>query len=133
MSDRGSSNKQSRGTGSAFDEYEPRQKLAAMLLRAEIDEDFANSLRGNPEELFTRAGLDATQSRALMDVPQSRGPADVLGRGSCFDTTCVASICPTCCNISTPAIPGICTESGATTVSNLVSTGTTIASFASMI
>jgi len=115
-------------SGSAHAEYSPREKLAAMLIRAEIDEDFANSLRKDPTQLLTRAGLDEAAARELMQQPRDAGPTAALSRGQCFDTTCIVSLCPASCNVSTPAIPGVCTESAGGTIGNIVGIGGAIAS-----
>jgi hypothetical protein len=112
---------QGQGTGGGHDDYTPRERLQAMMLRAYIDEDYASSLRADPVAALQRVGFPETEARGL--VQQPRG-VDALTRGSCFDTTCMVSICPASCVASIPAIPGVCTESAASNpITNAVVTG----------
>ena len=116
-------------SGGAHAEYTPRERLQAMLIRAEIDEDFANSLRKDPTSLLTRAGLSEADARELMQTPRDSGPTAALSRGGCYDTTCIVSLCPASCNVSTPAIPGICQSTSAGTIGAIGGAVGAIASF----
>ena len=101
-----------QSAGGAFDDYTPRERLQAMMIRAYIDEDYANSLKADPTAALQKVGFSDTEARGLMQQP--RGAEAVLARGSCSDTTCIISLCPSSCVASVPAIPGVCTDSAST-------------------
>jgi hypothetical protein len=104
----GSASASTQGSSGAHDGYTPRERLQAMMIRAYIDEDYANSLRANPEAALERVGFSSSEARGIMQQPRG---VDALTRGSCMDTTCIVSLCPSSCVASVPAIPGVCTES----------------------
>lgn len=94
------------------DHYSPRERLAAMVGRAELDPDgYGAELRANPEDALRQAGFDETAARNLLSQDRAADPGAAL-RGACFDTTCVISLCPGTCFVSVPAIPGICRGGG---------------------
>jgi hypothetical protein len=91
-----------------FEEYTPRQRLAAMLIRAELDpEGYGMELRNNPERALRSVGLSDAETRSLISSERAAEPGATL-RGACFDTTCGLSFCPETCFVSIPAIPGVC-------------------------
>jgi hypothetical protein len=101
-----------RGTTRASDEYTPRERLAAMVGRAELDPDgYGMELRADPVAALQRAGFSDADARALTSPERAEDPAAAL-RGACFDTTCIISLCPGTCFVSVPAIPGICSPGG---------------------
>jgi hypothetical protein len=100
---------QGQSANGAWDDFSPRERLQAMMLRAYIDEDYASSVKADPTAALQKVGFSDTEARGFMQQP--RGAEAVLARGSCFDTTCIISICPSSCVASIPAIPGVCTES----------------------
>jgi hypothetical protein len=79
-----------------------------MLVRAYIDEDYANSLKANPQAALQQVGLAEPVSRELLTAPRADSAATVLARGQCFDTTCLVSLCPASCVASIVGIPGVC-------------------------
>jgi len=102
---------QGGSTARGHADYTPRERLQAMLLRAYIDEDYASSLKADPAGALRRVGFSDSDARELTQQPRG---VDAITRGSCFDTTCIISLCPSSCVASVPAIPGVCTESAAT-------------------
>lgn len=94
------------------DQYTPRERLAAMVARAELDPDgYGAQLRSNPEEALRTAGFADNDARSLLSQDRAADPAAAL-RGACFDTTCVISLCPGTCFVSIPNIPGVCKPAG---------------------
>jgi hypothetical protein len=96
----------------ASDEYTPRERLAAMVGRAELDPDgYGMELRADPVAALQRAGFSDADARALTSPERAEDPAAAL-RGACFDTTCIISLCPGTCFVSIPGIPGVCPGAG---------------------
>jgi hypothetical protein len=99
------------------DQYTPRERLAAMIARAELDpDDYGQRIRENPEAALQRAGFSNDQVRGLLSQPGAAvdPAAGILGDGGgqCSDTSCIISLCPGTCFVSIPAIPGICNPGG---------------------
>jgi hypothetical protein len=100
------------------DQYTPRERLAAMIARAELDpDDYGQQIRENPEAALQRAGFSSDQVRGLLAQPKAAvdPAAGILGGGGggqCSDTSCIISLCPGTCFVSIPAIPGVCNPGG---------------------
>lgn len=95
------------------DQYTPRERLAAMIARAELNpDDYGQRIRENPEAALQEAGFSSEQVRGLLSQQQAAvdPAAGILGGGGgqCSDTSCIISLCPGTCFVSIPAIPGIC-------------------------
>lgn len=98
-------------TGRVSDQYSPRERLAAMVGRAELDPDgYGAELRANPEDALRSAGFDDGATRSLLSQDRAADPVAALR--ACFDTTCVVSLCPGTCFVSIPGIPGVCKGAG---------------------
>jgi hypothetical protein len=97
----------------ASDQYTPRQRLAAMLARAELDPDgFGTEVKSNPAAALQQAGFSDAEAQGLLSQEREADPGAALMRGSCADTTCIISLCPSSCFATIPAIPGLCQGGG---------------------
>jgi hypothetical protein len=93
-------------------QYTPRERLAAMVARAELDPDgYGMELRADPTAALQRSGFSDADARGLLSQDRAADPGAAL-RGSCADTTCYISLCPGTCFISIPPIPGLCGGGG---------------------
>jgi hypothetical protein len=94
---------------SPTDQYSPRAKLAALILRCEIDPDgVGKAVKEDPIAALQSVGMSQGQAEALTAAPaQADDPVVALAAG-CNDTSCIISFCPPTCFVTIPAIPGIC-------------------------
>jgi hypothetical protein len=94
------------------DQYTPRERLSAMVARAELDPDgYGAQLRANPEAALGSIGLSDNDARSLLSQDRAADPGAAL-RAACFDTTCAISLCPGTCFVTVPALPFVCKQPG---------------------
>lgn len=87
------------------EDYTPRERLYAMLSRAELDPTgFGAELKADPMAALRAAGFTDSDAQNLMAGNADQDESLVLIAGSgCADTTCGISICPSTCFITIPA------------------------------
>jgi hypothetical protein len=92
-----------------IDQYSPRERLAALIARCELDpEGVGAEVKANPVAALQTAGFSQSQAESLTAAPaQADDPAVALAAG-CADTSCIISFCPPTCFATIPAIPGLC-------------------------
>ena len=97
----------------AHDQYTPRERLKALVARAEIDPDFADAVRKDPTAALQRAGFSASEAQGLLQDAQARSAEPLAAlRAGCADTTCALSLCPASCFLTIPQVPGVCGGGG---------------------
>lgn len=102
-----------QGASRVADQYSPRERLAAMIARAELDPDgFGQELRDDPAAALQRAGFSDTEAQGLRSLDQRADDPAAALRAGCADTTCYISICPSSCFVTIPALPGLCNGGG---------------------
>jgi hypothetical protein len=96
-----------------IDQYSPRERLAALLARCELDpEGVGAEVKANPIAALQSVGFSQGQAESLTAAPaQADDPVVALAAG-CNDTSCLISFCPATCVVTIPAIPGLCPPPG---------------------
>lgn len=93
----------------SYDVAAIRVKLAQMVLRAEVDENFRARLAEAPSAVFDEEGIPdgsvAAFSKAVRDARfppdvMAGNPTDCIHTEGCNDLTCITSHCPASCYVT---------------------------------